>query len=162
MNSLSIIIVVDCLLLASDTFALVLSAVCCFFMLYWKCCFHSKRALNSLRQNYIFASGQEPLLCSWQKVANTVSPSSNPVGEIGAGYPTNVYDCNRLSVPILRQKMAQSYGMMFIDLPDCCCYGDENTQNTFPVSAQKITQSNQMMNNWIKQHKQNRTEVNLK
>jgi hypothetical protein len=31
--------------------------------------------------------------------------SANPIGEIGSGYPTNVYDGNRLSLPILRQKM---------------------------------------------------------
>jgi hypothetical protein len=40
---------------------------------------------------------------------------------------------------ILRQKMAQSFGMMFIDLLDGCCYGDQNICNTFPVSEQKIT-----------------------
>jgi hypothetical protein len=34
--------------------------------------------------------------------------SANPIGEIGSGYPTNVYDGNRLSLPILRQKMALS------------------------------------------------------
>jgi hypothetical protein len=38
--------------------------------------------------------------------------------------------------------MAQSCGMMFIDLPDGSCYGDQN-----PVSEQKITPSNQIMNN---------------
>jgi hypothetical protein len=37
-----------------------------------------------------------------------VSPSANPIGDIGSGYPTNVYDGNRLSPPILRQKMALS------------------------------------------------------
>jgi hypothetical protein len=38
----------------------------------------------------------------------TVSPSANPYGDIGSGYPTNVYDGNRLSLPILRKKMARS------------------------------------------------------
>ncbi len=57
-----------------------------------------------------------------------VSPSSNPVREIGSGYPTNVYDCNRLLLPILhKSKDVQSCGMMFIDLLDGCCYGDQNT-----------------------------------
>jgi hypothetical protein len=56
----------------------------------------------------------------------SVSSSSNTVGEIGSGYPTNVYDGNRLSLPKLGQKMVQSCGRMFIDLPDGCCYG----QNT--------------------------------
>jgi hypothetical protein len=49
-------------------------------------------------------------------------PLLSPVGEIGSGYPTNVYDCNKLLLPILRQKMAQYCGMMFIDLPDGCRY----------------------------------------
>jgi hypothetical protein len=44
--------------------------------------------------------------------------------QIGVGYPTNVYDCNRLSLSIQGQKMVQSCGLMFIDLPDGCCYGD--------------------------------------
>jgi hypothetical protein len=35
-----------------------------------------------------------------------VSPSSTPKGEIGSGYPSNVYDRNRLSLPIQRQKQA--------------------------------------------------------
>ncbi len=63
-----------------------------------------------------------------------VLPSSDPVEEIGSRYRTNVYDCNRLSLLIIRQKMAQSCGMMFIDL--------QNTWNTFPVSEQKIILSN--------------------
>jgi hypothetical protein len=53
-----------------------------------------------------------------------VSPSSDLIREIASGYPTNVYDCNRLLLLTLRQKMAQTCGMMFIDLPDGCCYGD--------------------------------------
>jgi hypothetical protein len=44
---------------------------------------------------------------------NIASPT-NPSGEIGSGYPTYVYDGNRLSLPILRQKMALSCGMMFL------------------------------------------------
>ncbi len=35
-------------------------------------------------------------------------PPLNPTGEIGSGYPTNIYDDNRLSLPILREKMVQS------------------------------------------------------
>jgi hypothetical protein len=50
----------------------------------------------------------------------SVLPSAYLIREIGSRYPTNVYDGNRLSLPILRQKMAQSQGMMFIDLPDGC------------------------------------------
>jgi hypothetical protein len=72
----------------------------------------------------------------------TVLPSSNPVGAIGSGYPTDVYDCKRLSLPVPRQKMAQFCSMMFIELPDGCCYEDRNTWNTFPVSEQKIRLSN--------------------
>jgi hypothetical protein len=49
-----------------------------------------------------------------------VLPSANLIGEIGSGYPTNVYDGNRLSLPLLTQKMAQSCGMMFLDLPYGC------------------------------------------
>ncbi len=49
-----------------------------------------------------------------------VSPSANPIEEIGSGYPTNVYDGVRLLLPTLRQKMSQSRGMMLIDLPDGC------------------------------------------
>ncbi len=91
-----------------------------------------------------------------------VSPSSNPVGEIGSGYPTNVFDCNRLSLPILRQKIAQSWGMMFIDLPDGCCCWDQNIWNTFQVSEQKITLSNKITNNQMKQKNRAETEANLK
>jgi hypothetical protein len=40
--------------------------------------------------------------------------------------------------------------MMFIDLLDGCCYRDQNTLNTFPVSEQKIT-----LNNRTKQSEQN-------
>ncbi len=40
--------------------------------------------------------------------------------------------------------------MMFIDLSDGCCYRDQNTLNTFPVSEQKIT-----LNNRTKQIEQN-------
>ncbi len=61
-----------------------------------------------------------------------------------------------LSLPILRQKMAQSFGMMFIGLPDGCCYRDRNTSNTYPVSDQKITLNNQKTNNRMKQNEQNR------
>ncbi len=42
------------------------------------------------------------------------------IGISGPRYPTNVYDGNRLSLSILRQMMAQSCGMMFIDLLDSC------------------------------------------
>jgi hypothetical protein len=49
-----------------------------------------------------------------------VLPSANLIGEISSGYPTNVYDGNRLSLPLLTQKMVQSCGMMFFDLPDGC------------------------------------------
>jgi hypothetical protein len=52
------------------------------------------------------------------QLKQSVLPSANPIGEISSEYPTNVYDGNRLSFPILRQEMAQSCGMMFIDLPD--------------------------------------------
>jgi hypothetical protein len=55
---------------------------------------------------------------------------------------------------MLRQKMAHC-GMMFIDLPDGCCYGDQNTWNKFPVSKQKITLNNQITNNQTKQIEQN-------
>ncbi len=37
-----------------------------------------------------------------------VSPSAYPDGETGSRYPTNVYDGNRLLLPILRQKIALS------------------------------------------------------
>ncbi len=36
-----------------------------------------------------------------------VLPSLIPKGEICSGYPSSVYDCNWLSLPILRQKQAQ-------------------------------------------------------
>jgi hypothetical protein len=32
-----------------------------------------------------------------------VSPSANPIGDIGSEYPPNVYDSNRFSLPMLRQ-----------------------------------------------------------
>jgi hypothetical protein len=42
-----------------------------------------------------------------RRLEKKVSPSVNPTGDIGCGYPTNVYDGNGLSLPKLRQKMAQ-------------------------------------------------------
>ncbi len=36
-----------------------------------------------------------------------VSPSGNPIGDIGSGYPTHVYSGYRLSLAIPRHKMAQ-------------------------------------------------------
>ncbi len=41
------------------------------------------------------------------QLKQSVLPSANPIGEISSGYPTNVYDGNRLLFPILRQEMAQ-------------------------------------------------------
>jgi hypothetical protein len=90
---------------------------------------------------------------------DNVSPCGNPVGEIGSRYSTYVYDCNRFSLPKLRQKMVQSCGMMFINLPDGCCYGDRNTWNTFPVSKQKIILNNQTMNNQMKQSEQKQEQI---
>ncbi len=76
-----------------------------------------------------------------------VSPSSYPVGEIGSRYPTNVYDGNKLLLPILRQKMVQSYGLMYVVLPDGYCNGDQNTLNKLSVSEKKITLNNHITNN---------------
>ncbi len=95
---------------------------------------------------------------SWQSKMICWSPSSNPIGEICSRYPTNVYDSNIFSLPILRQKIAQSCGMVFIDLPDRCCYGDWNTWNTFNASEQKITLNNRTTNNQTKQSEQNRNK----
>ncbi len=63
-------------------------------------------------------------MCGFKHIP--VLPTSNPVGEIGSGYPSNDYDGNRPSLPILRQKMAQSYAMKYIDLPDGCCFGNRS------------------------------------
>jgi hypothetical protein len=50
-------------------------------------------------------------------------PLLNPYGKIGSRYPSNVYHGNRLSFPILRQKMALSdvlclltAGWLFVDI----------------------------------------------
>jgi hypothetical protein len=83
-----------------------------------------------------------------------VSPSCNPVGGIGSRNPANVYDGNRLSLPILRQKMVQSCGLMYVVLPDGYCYGDQNTLNTFSVSEQKIKLNNHITNNRMNQNEQ--------
>jgi hypothetical protein len=70
-------------------------------------------------------------------------PSLTRFGEIGTGYPTNVYKCNRLLLPILRQKMALSDVQYDVfDLPYGCQYGDQNTWNTIQISGQKIRMSN--------------------
>jgi hypothetical protein len=50
-----------------------------------------------------------------------------PNREIVSGYLSNVYDGNRLSLPILRQKQAQVLCVMFIDSPDGCSNEDRNT-----------------------------------
>jgi hypothetical protein len=88
-----------------------------------------------------------------------LSPSAYPIGEIGSGYPSNVYDGNRLSLPILRQKLEQSCGMIFIDLPDSCWYLDRNTWNTLLISEQKIILNNWTTNNRMKQSEQNRNRI---
>ncbi len=51
-----------------------------------------------------------------------VSPSANPTGDISSGYSTNVYDGNRLSLPIgyTKTKDGTALCMMFIDLLDGC------------------------------------------
>jgi hypothetical protein len=36
------------------------------------------------------------------------SSPANLIGDIGSGYPTNVYDSNRLLLPILRENISQS------------------------------------------------------
>jgi hypothetical protein len=74
-------------------------------------------------------------------------PPLNPTGEIGSGYPTNIYDDNRLSLPILRKKMVQSYDLMYVVLPDGYCNGDQNTLNKLSVSEKKITLNNHITNN---------------
>ncbi len=76
--------------------------------------------------NNIAKSCQATFLKETLSIDIIVLPSANSIGEIGSRYPTNVSDSNRLSLPILRQKMMQSCGMMFIDLPDGCWYGDRN------------------------------------
>jgi hypothetical protein len=55
-----------------------------------------------------------------------------------------------LSLPILRQKMAQSCGMMFIDLLDGCCYGDRMKQNeqNRNRSEFKMIKQNKWMQIW--------------
>jgi hypothetical protein len=40
------------------------------------------------------------------RILVSVSRSANLIRETDSGYPTKVYDCYRLSLPILRQKMA--------------------------------------------------------
>ncbi len=62
------------------------------------------RHLN--RKSYL-----EPVQVYFSCRDNSVLPSANPIGEIGSGYHTNVYDGNRHSLPILRQKMARSCGL---------------------------------------------------
>ncbi len=53
-------------------------------------------------------------LKSWLTAKSCVLPSFNPVGEIDSGYHADVYDCNRLLLPILRQKLAQSCGVYWL------------------------------------------------
>ncbi len=87
----------------------------------------------------------------------------NPIREIGSVYPTNVYDGNRLSLPIPRQNMAQ-YGLWCLvtcQMVDVCDFGDQNTWNTIPVSEQKIILNNQVIKHWIvKQKQMEQTEQN--
>ncbi len=55
-------------------------------------------------------------------------PPLNPIREIGTGYPTKVYDVNRLLLSILRLKMAQS-GLGCLStcwMVDVCDFGDQN------------------------------------
>ncbi len=49
----------------------------------------------------------------------------NPNGEISSEYPSSINDCNRLSLPILIQKQAQSCGMMFITCQMVVAMGSE-------------------------------------
>ncbi len=78
-----------------------------------------------------------------------VLPSANSIGDIGSGYPANLYDGTGLSFPILCQtKDGAVWCMMFIDLLDGCFWWvewDRNSWNTIPVSEQKITLNNQVI-----------------
>jgi hypothetical protein len=131
--------------------------------------FVSWQRQNSMGQTELFFKEQKMLhlqilYCLMKRESSSarnrdVSSSSSPVGQIVSGYPNNVYNCNRLSLPKLRQKMAQSCGMMFIDLWDGCFYGGWYTWNTFPVSEQKITLSNQITNNRMKENEQKQRPV---
>jgi hypothetical protein len=47
-------------------------------------------------------------------------PLLNPYGEIGSGYPTNVYDGNPLSLPILRQRWCCLVYDVYWLLDGCC------------------------------------------
>ncbi len=50
---------------------------------------------------------------------------------------------------------------MFVDLPDGCWYGDQNTWNIIPISGQKIALSKWITEYWIiKQSEPNKTEQN--
>ncbi len=97
----------------------------------------------------------------------SVLPSANSIGDTGSGYPANVYDGNRLSLPILcKTKYGAVWCMMFIDLLDGCFLWVECARNswiTIPVSEQKITLNNQVIKPWIvkqNQIEQSRTESN--
>ncbi len=102
-------------------------------------------------------------------VVNTVSPSANPIWRNWFRiYPTNVYDGNKLLLPILWQKMALS-GVWCL-LTCWMVVGIEilRTYNTIPVLGQKNTLNKQIIKHWIIKHwiikqnksKKSRTETN--
>ncbi len=45
------------------------------------------------------------VLQTTESIAELSRPPLDPIGKIGSRYPTNVYDCDWLSLPILRQKV---------------------------------------------------------
>jgi hypothetical protein len=72
--------------------------------------------------------------------AGTVSPSLTPNREIGSGYFFNVFDCNRLSLPILRQKQVQVLCVIFLDLLEGCSNGDQIPGTHFQYHDKNNTQ----------------------
>ncbi len=63
---------------------------------------------SSIQPPYFTDSLPQLVGVSWKPTSLLSRPQPTRFGEISSGYPTNVYDGNRLSLPILRHKMALS------------------------------------------------------
>jgi hypothetical protein len=83
--------------------------------------------------------------------------------EIGSIYPTNVYDGNRLLLPVLRQKMVLSDEWCLFTCQMVVVMGIEIPEIQFQYQDRIITLSIQIIEHWIieqMQTERNRTESN--
>ncbi len=90
-------------------------------------------------------------------------PLLNQYGEIGSGYPSNVYDGNRLLFPILREKMVLSdVHTVLIDCRMVVVMGSKYLEYNASIRTEKSTEQmiNRTLNNRTKLIEQKKSRTN--